>query len=120
MDAQVEGVASPGVLLHQPESLVRYDVRQVARLAGQLAVAHHGCIVVGTAASLVYEPVGEAVLHYLAVAQVPLPRDAAGPAMAGHDVGVGNLTLQVWYRPRTGVAAPDPVVHAVLGGNPSR
>ena len=119
MDAQIEGLIAVGVAVDKGQRVVGDDVRDVSRFGDRDAVPDHGGVVVGTAAELVGEPVGKSVLGERAVAQVPFPAETASPSVGRQYVGVGGLAFQVGCRAVSDVASPDPVVHAVLGGDPA-
>ena len=63
-------------------------------------------------------PMRKAVLRELAVPEVPLAAQAADPAVFSEDVGVSYLACEISGCGLADVALSDPVVDAVLRGDP--
>ena len=119
VDAQVERIILVGVAVDEGQRIVGNDVRDVPRLGDRDAVPDHGGVVVRTAAELVGEPVGDPVLGQGAVPQVPLAAEAASPAVGREHIGIRRFSFEVGSRVLADIASPDPVVHAMLGGDPA-
>ena len=117
--AQIEWILIFGALTQKTQGVVGDQVGDVSRLGHQLAISNHRRAVVVATPRLMYVPVVEAVLHQLAVAQMPFAAQPAPPPMLGQYVGVRHFPLQIGGRVRPHVPSADPVVDAMLGGNPS-
>ena len=114
---QQEGLLLPGPAVQVFQGIVRNGIRHIALLPVELPVLIHGRAIVGTAAALVAEPVGKALLGLFRGAHVPFAGQSAVVSGLGKSLGIGILARQILNGGLPVVVVPQPVVDAVLAGD---
>ena len=114
---QIEGLLLIPAGFQEFHRVVGDGVGDVALLPIELSVFVQGRAVVRAAAGLMAEPVAKALLHLGRSTHMPLAGQCAVVAAVGQGPGIGILPGQILDCRLALVVIPQPVVHAVLGGD---
>ena len=134
--AEIEGISLLPQFAQIFQSLVRNQIRDIPIPVDHLAVLHHIRVEILTAAPRDGIPFLKPMLGMYRIPHMPLTAQRTGVAVAGQHIRIGGKILQVWNRLvfvgkyrialelwkllDIDVAASEPVLHTVGGGNGSR
>jgi len=120
MDAQIEGDLVRSVDIQKPEGIVGDAIGDIARFSDELTIPDHRRVVVRSATPLMHVPVIKPVLPQLAGPEMPLATDPADPTVGRQHIGVTDLVPDILGGVGPDVPLSDPIVNAMLRGNPTR